>query len=273
MEAVIVGVAADLLGVSGALWIVAGRTFISELSFASHMSDPLSSRVLRWRGHQNMNHVRKRALVSLIAMFSVSSVAWAQVADDSRDKSEKVSDILAALQAEPGKRVADVGAGEGFYSLRIARAVGPTGRVTAVDVSEKYLDKLRARLQQENVTNVDVVVGALDNPHLPENTFDAVLIYNAYHEMTTPEPILKAIFMALKPGGRLVMSEPLHDNVRSSTRAEQVKDHEIGPNFVEQELRAAGFDMIEQRPDFVAFTSPGHKGGFWLMVAWKPVQQ
>jgi ubiquinone/menaquinone biosynthesis C-methylase UbiE len=220
-----------------------------------------------------MNHVRKLAAASSIVQLSIATCAWAQIADDSRDKSEKVSEILAALQAEPGKRIADVGAGEGFYSLRIARAVGPTGRVTAVDVSENYLDKLRARLQQENVTNVDVVVGAVDNPHLPERTFDAVLIYNAYHEMTTPEPILKAIFMALKPGGRLVMSEPLHDNVRSATRAEQVKDHEIGPNFVQQELQAAGFEVIEQRLDFVAFTSPGHKGGFWLMIARKPEQQ
>jgi ubiquinone/menaquinone biosynthesis C-methylase UbiE len=217
-----------------------------------------------------MNHAHKRAAVGWIALLSIPILSWAQVADDSREKTEKVSDILSALQAEPGKRIADIGAGEGFYSLRIARAVGPTGRVTAVDVSEKYLEKLRARIQQDKVTNVDVVVGAVDDPRLPQDTFDAVLIYNAYHEMTTPEPILKAIFLALKPGGRLVMSEPLHDNVRSATRGEQVKDHEIGPNFVQQELQAAGFEVIEQRPDFLAFTSPGHKGGFWLMIARKP---
>ena len=206
----------------------------------------------------------------LLLLLSIPTLARAQVADDSREKSEKVNEILAALKAEPGRRIADVGAGEGFYSLRIARAVGSTGRVTAVDVSEKYLEKLRARLQQDNVTNVDVVVGAVDDPRLAQDTFDAVLIYNAYHEMTTPEPILNAIFKALKPGGRLVMSEPLHDNVRDATRVEQVKDHEIGLNFVRQEVQAAGFEVIEQRPDFLAFSSTGHKGGFWLMVARKP---
>jgi ubiquinone/menaquinone biosynthesis C-methylase UbiE len=83
------------------------------------------------------------------------------VADDRRETTEKVSEVLAALQAEPGKRIADVGAGEGFYSLRIARAVAPTGRVMAVDVSEKHLEKLRARIQQDNLTNIDVVVGAV----------------------------------------------------------------------------------------------------------------
>jgi ubiquinone/menaquinone biosynthesis C-methylase UbiE len=219
-----------------------------------------------------MNHARRRVAAGWIALLSIPILSWAQVADDSREKTERVSDVLSALQAQPGKRIADIGAGEGFYSLRIARAVGPTGRVTAVDVREKHLEKLRARIQQDKVTNVDVVVGAVDDPHRPQSTFDAVLIYNACHAMTTPEPILKAIFMALKPGGRLVMSEPLYDNVRSATRAEQVKDHEIGPNFVEQELQAAGFEVIEQRPDFLAFTSPGHKGGFWLMVARKPEQ-
>lgn len=74
-----------------------------------------------------------------------------------------------------------------------------------------------------------------------------MLIYNAYHEMTMPEPMLKAILMALEPGGRLVMSEPLHDNVRSATRAEQVKEHEIGPNFVQQELHAGAWTFCRSR--------------------------
>lgn len=219
-----------------------------------------------------MRHFRRGIAITLAVATVVPGLAWAQRAEDSREKTEKVRDILDALQAEPGKRVADVGAGEGFYTFRIAKAVGPTGGVTAVDVSEKYLEKLRERLKQDDISNVDVVVGAVDDSRLPANAFDAVLIYNAYHEMTSPEPILTSILAALKPGGRLVMSEPLHDNVRSATRAEQVKDHEIGPNFVEQELRAAGFEIVEQRPDFLAFTSPGHKGGFWLMVARKPLQ-
>ena len=220
-----------------------------------------------------MRHTARWATVWLLLLLSIPTLARAQVADDRREKTEKVSEVLAALQAEPGKRIADVGAGEGFYSLRIARAVAPTGRVMAVDVSEKHLETLRARIQQDNLTNIDVVVGAVDDPRLPENAFDAVLIYNAYHEMTAPEPVLKAIFRALRPGGRLVMSEPLHDNVREAARAQQVNDHEIGPNFVQQELQSAGFEVIEQRHDFLAFTEPGHKGGFWLMVARKPERQ
>jgi ubiquinone/menaquinone biosynthesis C-methylase UbiE len=205
-----------------------------------------------------------------VLLLATPTVAASQSADDNREKSEKVGDVLAALQAEPGKRIADLGAGEGFYTLRIARAVGADGRVTAVDISEKYLEKLRARLKQESITNVDLVVAGVDDPHLPTGTLDAVLIYNAYHEMTAHESILKAVLAALKPGGRVVMSEPLHDNIRGAARADQVKDHEIGSNFVEQELQAAGFEVIEKRQDFVPFTAPGHKGGFWLIVARKP---
>jgi ubiquinone/menaquinone biosynthesis C-methylase UbiE len=211
-------------------------------------------------------------VVSLVAFAAVAAPAWSQSAADSRDSTEKVSDILAALQAEPGRHVADIGSGEGFYSIRIARAVGPNGRVVAVDLNEKSLEKLRATLAQENITNVDVVVGAVDDPRLSPNTFDSVLVYNTYHEMTAHELMLKAIFAALKPGGRLVISEALHDNVRDASRAAQVKEHEIGLNFVDPELRAAGFEVIEQRPDFLPFTRPEHKGGFWLIIARKPPQ-
>jgi ubiquinone/menaquinone biosynthesis C-methylase UbiE len=206
----------------------------------------------------------------VVTLLSLPTFIAAQTADAGREKWEKVSDILSVLQAEPGKQIADVGAGEGFYSVRIARAVGPTGRVAAVDVSEKYLETLRATIQQEHINNIDVIRGAVDDPRLPAGTFDAALIYNSYHEMTAPESMLKAIFTALKPGGRLVMSEPLHDNLRSATRANQIKEHEISAEYVERELQAVGFEINERRPDFLAFASPDHKGGFWLLVARKP---
>ena len=191
------------------------------------------------------------------------------------EERSRPSEILAALQAEPGKHIADIGAADGAYSFRIARAVGPEGRVTAVEVNPEYLAKLRARVKQDNVTNVDVVAGAFDDPRLPGNTFDAVLIDAVYPEMPAPEPVMKSIFVALKAGGRLVMTEPLHDNLRTAGRDKQVENHEIGPNFVEQELQAAGFEIIELRPDFLPFTGPAHKGkgGKWLMVARKPQRQ
>src|SRR5262245_52520650 len=116
-----------------------------------------------------MRHVHGRIAIVVVVLTVLPLFAWAQSADDSREKTERVREILDALQAEPGRRVADVGAGEGFYTFRIAKAVGPTGRVTAVDVSEKYLVKLRERLTVDGIDNVDVVVGAVDDPRLPAN--------------------------------------------------------------------------------------------------------
>jgi ubiquinone/menaquinone biosynthesis C-methylase UbiE len=118
-----------------------------------------------------------RPILLLVGLACVGAIASAQVADDSREKSEKVADILAALQAAPGKQIADLGAGEGFYSLRIARAVGPNGRVLAVDISDAYLQKLRTRVRDDQISNVDIIVGAVDDPRLPTGTLDSVLIY------------------------------------------------------------------------------------------------
>lgn len=204
-------------------------------------------------------------------LLTPSPIVITQTNSPARDRTEKVGEILAALDATPGRIIADVGAGEGFYTIRIARAVGPTGRVSAVDIEEKSLAKLRSQLVADEIANVDVVLGATDDPRLPAATFDAVLVYNTYHEMTEHAAMRRAMFAALKPGGRLVVSEALHDNLRSAPREAQVKDHEISIDFVAQELTETGFEVIERRPNFRAFTDPKHQGGFWLLIARKPL--
>jgi ubiquinone/menaquinone biosynthesis C-methylase UbiE len=231
----------------------------------------LNTRTQR-RGVVNIKGMRRLIVVFAAGLLLTESpIATAQINSSARDRTEKVSEILAALDAAPGKVIADVGAGEGFYSIRIARAVGPTGRVSAVDIEEKSLAKLRAQLAADAITNVDVVLGAADDPRLPDATFDAVLVYNTYHEMTEHAAMRRAIFRALKPGGRLVVSEALHDNLRTASREVQVKEHEISIDFVAQELTKTGFEVYDQQPNFRAFTDPKHQGGFWLLIARKPL--
>jgi len=190
--------------------------------------------------------------------------------DRRRDSPEKVGELLAALAATPGKVIADVGAGEGFYAIRIAQAVTPNGRVTAVDTNQKVLDTLRQKLDAEKIANVDVVLGAFDDPKLAVATYDAVLVYNTYHEMTEHAAMRRAMFAALKPGGRIVVSDSIHENTRTATRDAQVKEHEIALEYVTEELRDTGFQVIETRRAFVPFSDPKREGGFWLIVARKP---
>lgn len=214
---------------------------------------------------------RRVAVLTFAGLLLVTPRLLAQSDRDAgRDKHEKVADILAALDVATASRIADIGAGDGFYSVRIARAMPASGRVTAVDVSEKALEQLRQRLQRERVTNVDVTLGAIDSPRLAAGTFDAALIYNSYHEMTEYGPMLQGILSGLKPGGRLVIIEPIHDSMRAQSRAEQTAKHEISDDVTAQELEAAGFRVTRQDPTFRPFTDPMGTGGWWLIVAVKP---
>lgn len=213
----------------------------------------------------------RTSMVTLSSLLLFTSGLFAQADRDAgRDKYEKVSDILAALEVATATRVADIGAGDGFYSVRIARAMPASGRVIAVDVSEKALASLRERLERERVTNVDVTLGAFDSPRLAADTYDAALIYNTYHEMTDYGPMLKSILASLRPGGRLVIIEPIRDTMRSESRAEQTAEHEISDDLTAQELEAAGFRVTRKDLKFRPFTDPLGTGGWWLIVAVKP---
>jgi ubiquinone/menaquinone biosynthesis C-methylase UbiE len=122
-----------------------------------------------------------------------------------RDSWQRVPDVVAALAIGEGSRVADVGAGSGYFTEHLAREVGAGGRVFAVEISERSLSQLRRLAEDENLDNIEVVPGEVDDPKLPERSLDAVLVVDAYHEMTEYEAMLSGMYRALKPGGRLVI--------------------------------------------------------------------
>jgi SAM-dependent methyltransferase len=128
--------------------------------------------------------------------------------------------------------------------------------------------EVRDRAAREDVKSVDIVVGGIDDSHLPVDQFDAVLIHNAYHEMTEHEAMLRHIRVALKRAGRFVIVEPMHDSSRGLTREKQVAQHDIAIEIVDEELRAAGFEVLEHDAAFIKFTAV--PGGFWLLVAGRP---
>lgn len=205
-------------------------------------------------------------VVLLAGAFSgVTGVLVAQSPPVSRDAWQRPDDIVAALRLSAGSRVADVGAGDGYFTTLLARAVGREGHVLAVDIDQKMLDALKQLLEKEKLSNVDVIRGEPDDPRLPSGSLDGALIVNAYHEMVQHATILGHIREALRPTGRLVIVEQITDGLRDEQRARQVKAHELAPEYVVGELHASGF-RIEQL-DGVFSRNPATKERIWILVA------
>jgi ubiquinone/menaquinone biosynthesis C-methylase UbiE len=167
-----------------------------------------------------------------------------------REHWQNVDEIFAAMGVSKGSRVADVGAGSGFFTVRLARAVGATGRVFAVDINPRLVHELGERVTREKLQNIEVITGEPADPHLP-GSLDAVLIVNAYHEMDEHQVMLDRIRQALKLEGRLVIVEPIARIREKTSRAEQRANHEIAIEYVLEDLRQAGFRIVEGRPRFV----------------------
>lgn len=181
---------------------------------------------------------------------SVLACALQTSQEQTREEWQNVPAVVEALAVGTGSAVADIGAGGGFFTVRLARAVGREGRVYAVDVAESEVARLRRRAEDEGLAQVEVVQGTTSNPGLAEASLDAALIVNAYHEMREHRSMLKALRRALRPGGRLVIVEPIDESRRGESRRRQEGHHEIEPKFVEADLQQAGFRVVETRDPF-----------------------
>jgi tRNA A58 N-methylase Trm61 len=148
-----------------------------------------------------------------------------------RETEEAPARVLAALKLRPGHAVADLGAGTGYFTWRLARAVGTTGRVYAVDIQPEMLDHLREGLAARGLTNVVPVLGTDRDPGLAPDSLDLVLMVDVYHEFEHPREMLAAICRALKPDGRVAFVEyraedpavpikPLHKMSEAQVRRE-----------------------------------------------------
>lgn len=136
---------------------------------------------------------------------------------EEREAGERIDEVLRRLRVGAGERVADVGAGLGFYTVRLAGLVGHEGQAIAVEIDEEMVAELRRR-GAEGLPQMQAVLGAADDPRLSPESLDAVLIVNAYHEMPEHRRILGHIWRALRPGGRLMLVEPFAPDKRTESR-------------------------------------------------------
>jgi ubiquinone/menaquinone biosynthesis C-methylase UbiE len=188
-------------------------------------------------------------LVIIGLLTALGAAAQSVAAEPSREKWQRVDDLIGAAKIGAGSKVADVGAGDGFLTLRLAPLVGETGKVFAVDISDTKLSSLKQRVAEKNLGNVEVVKGDADDPHLSVGDLDAVIILNSYHEMPKYAEVLRHIREALKPGGRLVIAEP-GPTPAEETRAQQIAKHHIAAQYVAEEVAQAGFKIVEQQEKF-----------------------
>ena len=158
----------------------------------------------------------------------------------SRELQEHPQLMVDLLGLAPTDTVADIGAGTGYLTLRLAAQV-PQGEVLAVDVQPEMLALLGARLTEEQVTNVSLVQGNEDDPHLPPESVDLALMVDAYHEFAYPQEMLAQLWTALKPGGRVVLAEYRAENPLVLIK----RLHKMSEKQVKRELRAAGLTWLK----------------------------
>lgn len=215
-----------------------------------------------------MKHLKPIVMVIMTLPF----LAFSQYTEndwEERDTWMKVSDIFEIANIQYGSYVADIGCHEGYLSIHLAHQVGKGGRVYAVDVRNDRLDVLKDNLEDRALYNVEVILGDYDNPKLPENTLDVVVIMDTYHEMTDYMTILNHAKNALKPGGRIVIIEKLKSRIKGKTRDEQTNAHSLGMRYVKQELKAVGFKLKYENDDMGDWENDPDKV-IWMLVATKP---
>ena len=138
-------------------------------------------------------------------MASIVSPAYSE--EGKRDAAGEADRVMDRLGIAPGVRVADIGAGDGYYTVRLVRRLGPGATIFATDVETKYLAQLGARLQREGIIGVTLVLGAPRDPRLPPHSVDVAILSHLYHEIENPYEFLYRLQPALAPRGRLAIVE------------------------------------------------------------------
>jgi SAM-dependent methyltransferase len=172
---------------------------------------------------------------------SIVSPRWSD--EDSRDKAGESVEVMNRAGVKPGMTVADIGAGEGYYTIRLASRVGAKGRVLAQDIVPEVRDALAERATRERLDNVSVKLGTPDNPGLPENSFDRVFLVHMYHEIESPYAFLWHLRPATRTGGRVIVV----DADRPTNR------HGTPPALLKCEFAAVGYRQV----DFQVMPSAG----------------
>src|SRR5579862_3274804 len=164
-----------------------------------------------------------------------------------RVSGQKVDEVLAKLALKPGMVVADIGAGSGLYSRPLAKAVAPGGKVYAVDIQQDLLDHINQRAKDENITNIQTVLGEYDDPKLPSRNIDLAFINDVLHHIQHRAVYLKALGTYMKPGGRIAIIEMDKNDPKMPHRNQP--ELLVAREEILQWMSDAGFKLVQEHPD------------------------
>ncbi len=181
---------------------------------------------------------------------TIVSPRWSN--ENSRDKAGESIDVMNRAGVTHGMTVADIGAGEGYYTIRLAARIGPKGRVLAQDIVPDVRDALAERVTRERLDNVSVKLGTPDDPGLPEHSFDRVFLVHMYHEINSPYAFLWHLRPAVKTGGRVIVVDANRPT----------NQHGTPPELLKCEFEAVGYKQVD-------FQTMPSAGGY--LAAFEPI--
>lgn len=181
-----------------------------------------------------------------------------------RDRWQRPAQVMDVLGVTSGAVVADVGAGDGYFTVHLARRVGPTGRVYAVELRDSELQAIRRRSRKDRLAQVETVRGEAADPRLPADALDAALVVNSYHEMTEHDAMLRGLWRSLRPGGRLGIIDKVAEPGQS--REGYAARHAIPADLVRRDAERQGFRFVREAQ---GFNRPRRGGEAWYYLVFE----
>ena len=203
---------------------------------------------------------------SNVTYQALTTLNQLDVIEAERDRWQRPSEVIQALNLRDGDSVVDLGCGSGYFSLKLSDPIGRNGRVIAEDIRRLSLTFLWMRTVRKGKHNLSMHLGDLDDPRLRPSSINAVLIANTYHEFTAAQSILDHVRQSLVPGGRLVIIDRSPKGVQVQASAQP--EHEISSGQVAADLRQANF-VIDNRTDRFIESDPENES-WWMIVAHRP---